>query len=50
MANVLYFIGAVLIIVWLISVIGFQANGLIHLLLLIGVFCVFMRIAIGRLI
>jgi len=48
MGNLLYTIAAILIIVWLIGMIGFQAGGIIHVLLVIAVVVILIRIIQGR--
>jgi hypothetical protein len=48
MGNLLYIIAVVLIIAWLIGWAGFQAGGLIHILLVIAVIAVILRLIQGR--
>ncbi|HWA33918.1 MAG TPA: lmo0937 family membrane protein [Cyclobacteriaceae bacterium] len=47
MANFLYAIAVVLVIVWLIGFIGLAAGGMIHALLLIAVIAVLLNIIVG---
>ena len=48
MENLLYYIAIILVIVWAISFLGFQAGGLIHMLLVIAVIAVLLRVIQGR--
>jgi hypothetical protein len=48
MGNLLYLIVAILIIAWLIGFIGYNAGGLIHLLLVIAVIVILVRVIQGR--
>ena len=48
MGNILYAIAVVLIIIWAIGFIGYNAGGIIHLLLVIAVIAVLLRIISGR--
>lgn len=48
MGNVLYAIVVILVIAWLIGFLGYNAGGLIHLLLVIAVIVVLIRIIQGR--
>ncbi len=48
MGNILYVIAVILIIGWLIGFIGYNAGGLIHILLVIAVIAVLLRIISGR--
>lgn len=48
MGNLLYYIAVILIIFWLIGFLGYQAGGLIHILLVIAVIAVVLRIIQGR--
>jgi hypothetical protein len=48
MGNLLYIIAVVLVIIWAISFLGFQASGIIHLLLVIAVIAVLLRLIQGR--
>lgn len=48
MGNLLYAIAVVLIIIWLVGFIGYNAGGIIHLLLIIAAIAVILRIIQGR--
>ena len=48
MGNLLYIIAAILVIGWLIGFVGFNAGGLIHILLVIAVIVVLLRVIQGR--
>jgi Family of unknown function (DUF5670) len=48
MGNLLYVIAVILIIGWAIGFIGFQAGGLIHILLVIAVIVIILRLIQGR--
>lgn len=48
MGNLLYIVAVILIIGWLIGFIGFNAGGLIHILLVIALIAVILRIIQGR--
>jgi hypothetical protein len=48
MGNILYIVAAVLLIAWLIGFIGFQAGGLIHILLVIAIISVLLRLIGGK--
>lgn len=48
MGNLLYIIAVILIIGWAIGFIGFQAGGLIHILLVIAIIAVILRVIQGR--
>ncbi|MEI2747494.1 MAG: lmo0937 family membrane protein [Ferruginibacter sp.] len=47
MGNLLYIIAVILIIGWAIGFIGYQAGGLIHLLLVIAIIAVLLRVIRG---
>jgi hypothetical protein len=47
MGNLLYIIAVILVIGWLIGFVGYNAGGLIHLLLVIAVIAVLLRIIGG---
>jgi hypothetical protein len=47
MGNVLYILAAVLIILWLIGYFGFNAGGLIHLLIFFAAIAILMRVIAG---
>jgi hypothetical protein len=47
MGNLLYIIAVILIIGWLIGFVGYQAGGLIHILLVIAIIAVLLRLIRG---
>jgi hypothetical protein len=48
MGNLLYIIAVILVIGWLIGFVGYNAGGLIHILLVIAIIAVLIRIIGGR--
>lgn len=48
MGNLLYIIAVILVIAWAIGFLGFQAGGIIHLLLVIAVIAFIVRMVSGR--
>jgi hypothetical protein len=48
MGNLLYVIAVVLIIGWLIGFVGYNAGGLIHILLVIAIIVILLRVIQGR--
>jgi len=48
MSNILYVIAVFLVISWAIGFIGFNAGGLIHILLVLAIISVLIRIIQGR--
>jgi hypothetical protein len=48
MGNLLYIIAVILLIAWAIGFIGFNAGGLIHVLLVIAIIAVLFRVIQGR--
>jgi hypothetical protein len=48
MGNLLYVIAVVLVIIWAVGFLGFQAGGIIHLLLVIALIIVLLRVIQGR--
>jgi hypothetical protein len=48
MGNLLYIIAAILVIGWLIGFVGFNAGGLIHILLVIAIIVVLLQVIQGR--
>ncbi len=48
MGNLLYIIAVILIIGWAIGFVGFNAGGLIHILLVIAIIVVLMRVISGN--
>jgi hypothetical protein len=47
MGNLLYIIAVILIIAWLIGFVGYQAGGLIHILLVIAIIAILLRLIRG---
>ncbi len=48
MGNLLYTIAVVLVIIWAIGFLGFQAGGIIHILLVIAIIAVLFRVIGGN--
>jgi hypothetical protein len=48
MGNILYIIAVILIVAWAIGFLGYNAGGIIHILLVIAVIAVILRIIQGR--
>lgn len=48
MGNLLYYIAVILIIIWAIGFLGYQAGVLIHLLLVIAIIAVLLRVIEGK--
>ena len=48
MGNLLYIIAVILIVGWLIGFVGYNAGGLVHVLLIIAVVVVLLRVIQGR--
>jgi hypothetical protein len=48
MGNLLYLIAVILVIVWAIGFIGYNAGGIIHILLVIALISVILRIIQGK--
>ncbi len=48
MGNLLYVIAVILIIAWAIGFVGYNAGGIIHILLVIAVIAVILRVIQGR--
>lgn len=48
MGNLLYIIAVILIIFWAIGFVGFQAGGIIHILLVIALIAIILRVIQGR--
>jgi predicted ferric reductase len=48
MGNLLYAVAVILVIVWVISYIGYDAGGLIHILLVIAIIAALLRLIQGR--
>jgi hypothetical protein len=47
MGNLLYVIALILVIAWLIGFLGYQANGIIHVLLVLAVIAFLLRVIRG---
>ena len=48
MGNLLYAVAVILVIAWTIGFLGYQAGGIIHILLVIAVIAIILRIIQGR--
>lgn len=48
MGNLLYTIAVILIVLWAIGYVGFNAGGLIHILLVIAIISVLFRVIQGK--
>lgn len=48
MGNLLYIIAVILIIGWIVGLVGFQAGGLIHILLVIAIIAILLQVISGR--
>lgn len=48
MSGLLYLIAIILVVAWLIGFVGYNAGGLIHLLLVLAVIAVLLRLIAGR--
>lgn len=48
MGNLLYIIAVILVIAWLVGYLGYNAGGLIHILLVIAIIVVLLRVISGR--
>jgi len=48
MGNLLYIIAVILVIGWLIGFVGYNAGGLIHILLVIAIVVVLLRVIQGK--
>lgn len=48
MGNLLYIIAVILVIGWLIGFVGYNAGGIIHILLVVAVIVVLLRIIQGK--
>ena len=48
LSNILYVIAVILVVGWLIGFIGYNAGGLIHILLVIAVISVLLNVIQGR--
>ncbi|EMY82052.1 hypothetical protein pgond44_02393 [Psychroflexus gondwanensis ACAM 44] len=47
MGNLLYIIAVILVIAWAVGFLGFQAGGIIHVLLIIAIIAVLFRVIRG---
>jgi hypothetical protein len=47
MGNLLYFVAVVLVILWAIGFYGYQAGGIIHVLIVIAIIAILLRIIRG---
>ena len=48
MGNLLYFVAVILIILWAIGFVGYNAGGIIHILLVVAVIDVLIRVFQGK--
>jgi predicted ferric reductase len=48
MGNLLYLVAVVLVIAWLVGYLGYNAGGLIHILLVIAIIVILLRVIQGR--
>jgi hypothetical protein len=48
MGNLLYLVAVILVIGWLIGYVGYNAGGLIHILLVIAIVVVLLRVIQGK--
>jgi hypothetical protein len=48
MGSLLYVIAVILVIAWAIGFLGYQAGGIIHILLVIAIVAVLLRVISGR--
>ncbi len=48
MSNILYIVAIILVIAWAVGFLGYNAGGIIHILLIIAVIAVILRIIQGR--
>jgi len=48
MGNLLYLVAVILIIAWAVGYLGYQAGGLIHILLVIAIIAVVLRVIRGQ--
>ena len=48
MGNILYIIAVVIVIVWAVGFIGYQAGGIIHILLVIAAIAILLRLIQGK--
>jgi tryptophan-rich sensory protein len=48
MGNLLYVVAVILVIAWAIGFVGYQAGGIIHILLVIAIIAVILQVIQGR--
>lgn len=48
MGNLLYYVAVILVILWAIGYLGYNAGGMIHILLVIALIAVLFRVIQGR--
>jgi len=48
MGGLLYIIAVILVIAWLVGFVGYNAGGLVHLLLVLAVVAILLRLISGR--
>jgi hypothetical protein len=48
MGNFLYLVAVILIAVWAVSFLGYNAGGLVHILLIIAIISILLRLIQGR--
>jgi len=48
MSNLLYLVAVILVVAWAIGFIGYNAGGLIHILLAIAIIAILLRIISGK--
>jgi len=48
MENLLYYAAVILVIIWAIGFLGYNAGGIIHILLVVAIIAVLLRIIGGR--
>jgi hypothetical protein len=48
MGNLLYTVAVILLVLWAIGYVGFNAGGIIHILLIIAIIAVLFRVIQGR--
>jgi tryptophan-rich sensory protein len=48
MGNILYLIAVILVVAWLIGFVGYNAGGIIHILLVIAIIAVILRVIQGN--
>ena len=48
MGNLLYIIAVILIIGWLVGFVGYNAGGIIHILLVIAIIAIILRVIQGK--